>query len=70
MKLATTAPPKPNQQTRLVVDAMETIEARVGEQLQLLQTMGDKLGKLDDMFSRLDSLDQQFAAQAAQMHIV
>lgn len=49
---------------------METIEAWVGEQLQLLQTVGDKLGKLDDLFSRLDSLDQQFATQAVLMHIV
>lgn len=58
MKLATAAPPKPNQQTRLVVDAMETIEARVGEQLQMLQNVGDKLSKLDDLFRRLDSFDQ------------
>jgi hypothetical protein len=50
------APFKPSQQNRFVVDAMEKIEARLGEQLKAFT---DKLSSFDGLKLHQDELDQR-----------
>ena len=65
-----TAPPKASVQTELVLGSMEAFETWVMQTLEVLSGLGDKIGRIDELFTRIEELDQKFNTQVERIDVI
>ena len=57
-------------QTELVLGSMEAFETRVMQRLEVLSDLGDKIGRIDEFFTRIEELDQKFNTQVERINVI